>query len=194
MRKIDSVYENPFDNIMIKISESASGSFKKADMTPNDITTLSNIAAFITILLLVNAKYEWAAFVYVISYFFDCFDGFYARKYNMTSPFGDSYDHYSDLIKHVAIFYTLYYINPTKFNHVLPILVIAIFLCFVQVGCQEMIYDKKESDSLSFMRSLCLVKDTKDNDEIRNTLEKTRYFGCGTTVLLIVVIIIYYGY
>ena len=194
MRKIDNSYENPFDNMMIDLSESVSGGFKELDMTPNDITTLSNISAFITVLLLLNAKYNWAAFMFVLAYFFDCLDGYYARKYKMTSPIGDAYDHYSDLTKMIVIIYTLYYINPSKFNHVLPLIVIAVFLCFVQLGCQEMVYHKNESDSLNFMKTLCIVKDPKDKEEIKSILEKTRYFGSGTYILLLTVIIIYYGY
>ena len=35
----------------------------------------------------------------------DCLDGFYARKYNMTSQFGDYLDHLSDVFKTTCLFY-----------------------------------------------------------------------------------------
>ena len=193
MRKIDRSFENPLDNILISISDSMSDTFYNFGVTPNDLTTLSNITAFITILLLINAKYEWAAFAFLVSYFFDCFDGFFARKYSMTSKFGDLYDHYSDFIKNTATFFTLYYINPDKFMKVLPILIIAMFLCFIQVGCQEKLYDKNESDTLSFLKNLCVSKDS-DEEEIKKILQRTRFLGCGTFILTVMVIIIYYGY
>lgn len=44
-------------------------------MNPNMITTLSNVACIITILLLLNANYYLAAFFVLVSYYFDCMDG-----------------------------------------------------------------------------------------------------------------------
>jgi len=42
-------------------------------------------------------QFALSAFSYLISYMFDCWDGYYARKYNMESKFGDYYDHVSDM-------------------------------------------------------------------------------------------------
>jgi phosphatidylglycerophosphate synthase len=88
-------------------------------MNPNMITTLSNIACIITILLLSNANYYLAAFFILVSYFFDCAYGHIARKYNMVTVFGDYYDHNSDFVKIFAVLLTLYYINFNKFFKVL---------------------------------------------------------------------------
>lgn len=36
--------------------------------------------------------------LYILSYVLDCMDGALARRYNMTSPFGDWFDHLSDWV------------------------------------------------------------------------------------------------
>ena len=124
MRKINPEYENKFDNILINISEKIAPVFKKLNFTPNDITSLSNISMCITILLLLQLKYYWACLFLILSYFFDCLDGSFARTYNQVTDFGDKYDHYSDVIKSVLLIFVLYSLNPTKFMVVLPIIII----------------------------------------------------------------------
>ena len=42
-----------------------------------------------------------------MSYFFDCADGLYARTYNMTTQFGDIYDHSTDVIVFFGIAITV---------------------------------------------------------------------------------------
>ena len=69
MRKIPEKFENPIDNVLIDICEYVSPSFHKYGFTPNMITTLSNIAAIIVILLLLHAKYVWAAIFFIVAYF-----------------------------------------------------------------------------------------------------------------------------
>jgi len=111
MRKITCECENPLDNILINISDYMCPYAKKYNFTPNILTTISLIFCGISALLLLNNYYVLAAFTYLISYYFDCMDGHFARKYNMTSYFGDLYDHISDISKGILIFSTLYYID-----------------------------------------------------------------------------------
>jgi len=193
MRKIPFEYDNPLDNYFIYLSELTTPYAYKMGMNPNMITTLSNIACIITILLLLNANYYWAAFFILVSYFFDCADGHMARKYNMVSVFGDYYDHISDFAKIFAVLITLYYINPNKFFKVLPIIVLLFVLMSAHLGCQELLYDSDESYTLTFTKNLCPVA-TNNKNLIENTLKSTKYFGCGTFFLAMSIIIIYYAY
>lgn len=194
MRKIPYLYDNPLDNFLINLSDQVSPYAYKIGLNPNMVTTLSNLACIITIILLLQAKYYMAAFFLLISYFFDCLDGHMARKYNMMSVFGDYYDHISDLIKTIAVLYTLYYINPEKFFKIIPIILLLGILMCIHMGCQESLYDSDESESLKLTKQLCLVSDNKNKDMVKNTLLSTRYFGCGTSTLSMMIFIIYYAY
>ena len=194
MRKIPQEYDNAFDNLLIEISDKTAPYAYNLGMTPNFITTLSNISCIITVLLLFKAQYYWAAFFVILSYYFDCMDGHLARKYNMTTYFGDLYDHVSDVSKIILIFSTMYYINSQKFLKVIPILLLFLIFAFIHLGCQELLYDSDESLTLQYNKLLCPVKNPKNKKEIVDTLQSTKYFGCGTFFLALAISIIYYDY
>lgn len=191
MRKIPEEYENPIDNILIHVSDYLSPVFYKLGFTPNMITTLSNISCATGIYYLIKNKYELCSFFVFLAYFFDCMDGHFARKYKMTSKFGDYYDHFSDYLKYVAIIYTLYKTNTSKFFVLFPIFIISLLLMSVYLGCQENYHDGDHSDLLNFTKELCYVEDN-DDELLLNRMKYTKYFGCGTAQLIIVLAILYY--
>ena len=115
MRKIKCESENPLDNILLNICEYMCPYAYKYKFTPNILTTISIIFSMICALLLLYSQYYIAAFMYLISYYFDCMDGHYARKYKMITKFGDYYDHIADVIKIILILYILYHIDSIKF-------------------------------------------------------------------------------
>ena len=193
MRKIPTEYENPIDDILINICDNISPTFHSYGFTPNMVTTLSNISAIIVIILLLEAKYVWAAIFVLIAYFFDCLDGHIARKYDQVTLFGDYYDHISDTTKILAILFTMYWVNSEKFYKIIPIIIVAAGLSLVHMGCQEKYYDKLESDTLDFTKKLCPTKfDNKES--IEQTIKYTRYFGAGTFNMLLALSIVYYRY
>lgn len=194
MRKIPHIYENPLDNFLIQFSEITCPYIYSIGFTPNMITTLTNITCILTIILLLNANYYWAALSVMIMYYFDCLDGHMARKYNMVTVFGDYYDHISDLSKIIAILITLYYINPDKFYKIIPIIVFMGIMMAVHMGCQELMYENNESDTLEPTKQLCPVKNQNDTNILKKTLESTKLFGCGTFYITIVLSIIYYAF
>ena len=193
MRKIKCDCENPLDNILINISDYMCPYAKKYGFTPNILTTISLIFCGISALLLLNSNYLLAAFIYLISYYFDCMDGHFARKYDMVTKFGDYYDHFSDLTKVLLILYVLYYINSKKFFIIIPFIVLFMFLSFIHLGCQELYYDTLESETLSALKNLCPIYDKNDKTSIINTLGITRYVGTGTFTVCIILTIIFYG-
>ena len=194
MRKIHHKYENPIDNYFIELSDIASPYAYSLGLTPNMITTLSNVACIITILLLLNANYYWAALFFMLSYYFDCLDGYMARKYNMMTSFGDYYDHISDFIKIFTILATLYYINPQKFYKVIPIILLVCITSIIHLGCQELLYINNESHSLELTKNFCPVKNQNDIEQIKKTIDITKLFGCGTFNITLVLSIIYYDF
>jgi len=185
MRKIAREYENPIDNLIIDAVDMLCPAFKKLNFTPNGITTLSMIFGLLSIYFLYKGHPYLFGVTYFISYFFDCMDGHYARKYKMTSKFGDMYDH----IKDVLVLVLLLGVLILKYRQcVSKLYVVIIFtllwstlMCW-HLGCQEKIYDSDESATLSWTKKLC-----KDSSHIR----VSRYFGCGTAIILFIMSVIW---
>jgi len=194
MRKLPDEYENPFDVLLYKLSDYLCPFAKSLGLTPNWITTLSNIFCIITVILLLKSYYIFAILTFLISYFFDCMDGHMARKYKMFSKYGDMYDHVSDIIKSILIFCTLIYIDYKKFIIVLPIIIIALIGCNIQTGCQELYYDKNESPTLDICKNLCPVKNKNNIELLLNTLHYTRFLGPGTLIITTCLIFLYYKF
>ena len=108
MRKIIKEFENPIDNIIIDIVEKITPFLYRTGHTPNIITTYSFIFGLLSVHYLNKNDITKFVLFYMISYFFDCIDGFMARKYNMTTKFGDLYDHITDTIVFVLILGVVY--------------------------------------------------------------------------------------
>lgn len=191
MRKLPKNLDNPIDNILVDVADIISPFLKTLDMTPNAITTVALILALFSINSFVNHEYKTAAIFFFLSYFFDCVDGHFARKYNMVSQFGDYYDHAVDIFKGVVIysllFYTLY-INDQIL--VIIILILLLGLLFVHLGCQEKYVEatnnKISSEALSGLKLLC---PDQYNCKDKNVMQWTKFFGCGTAVLVTTLVI-----
>lgn len=192
MRKIKKCHENPLDNILINISDHLCPFFKKLGFTPNGITTLSLLFGLVSIFCLYKGWIWSFAILYFISYFFDNMDGHYARKYNMTSKFGDYYDHLKDIIVVIALIVVLIIRNrcSRKVWIISGIVVgIAFILMTAQLGCQEKIYKKTddpndESPSLSFTTNFCPFDPYEG-------CKYLKWFGCGTFILILIGTIVY---
>ena len=134
MRKIDEKYENPIDHIFLLISESLCPIFYSLNFNANGITTLSLIFGLISIYYLYTGKVIMFMISYIISYFFDCMDGHFARKYNQVTKFGDYYDHITDVIKMISVIYTLYYINSNIMTFLIIPMIILLFFTSMHMG------------------------------------------------------------
>jgi len=193
MRKIPHIYENPFDDIILNGVEYTAPFFYDNGFTPNMITTLSNITCILVIILLFKSNYWWAAFFLIISYYFDCLDGHIARSYNMTTVFGDYYDHISDVSKTIAVLISLYIINPTKFYNIIPFVIVFTIFGMIHIGCQEVYYNSNESESLEILQKLCPLPDNYTIDQLEKTLSFTKYFGLGSFYAVLFGSIVYYS-
>jgi len=189
MRKLPRDIDNPVDSLLVDIADIIDPYFKGINMTPNMITTLGLISALISIYLFCIKNYKVSAIFFFLSYFFDCVDGNFARKYNMITDFGDYYDHTVDLFKSIVmyglLFYTLY-VNNQILLIILLILLLALQL--IHLGCQEIYVEKtrKELSSyvLSELKPLCL-----DTSNEKNAMGYTRFVGCGTVALVTAIVI-----
>jgi phosphatidylglycerophosphate synthase len=190
MRKIPKKYENPVDNILISIVDKIQPTFYKIGFTPNMITTLSLLICGISIYYFYEKQYVKSALFFGIAYFFDCMDGHYARTYNMVTDFGDYYDHVGDILKHALLFYAMYEVNKGKLLELTPIIVIGTILTFIHLSCQELYYNKEESSTLGLLSYICPA----NKNNVEEYMEITRYFGSGLYTLLMMSIILIYGY
>lgn len=195
-RKLHPEYECIVDNWIYTIVEPLSVFFHNYDMTPNQITTLSLIAGLISIKCLYESircikcshlgyLAAFAAF-FSVSYILDCVDGYYARKYKMTSEFGDKYDHFKDWFINIAVIVVLYKYTTVGTTCTL-IIIASLFLSAVHMGCQECLYDKdndKHGCTLSLLKGLCPTCDSPED-----SLRYTRYAGMGSFVLIFIAVL-----
>ena len=183
-RKIPNSLENPLDNLLIELCEPTTKFFRLLGFNPNDITTLSFLFGLLAILFLYRNKPILSVVCYFISYFFDCADGYHARRYKMCTKFGDMYDHVKDITINITFITLLVSRNKHKLTSIQWILV-ALFFSFLIVGqilyfaSQERYYNKLHK--IPSLRWLGFLVKTKE-DAIK-TLKWSRYFGCGTFIL-----------
>jgi len=186
MRKIPRNLENPIDNVLIDISDKMSNFHKSLNFTPNTLTTFSLLFGLLSGAFFYKNYKILASLLFFISYFYDCADGFYARKYKMVSKFGDYYDHIVDMTKMTLIVSLMLYKDANKFLTIFPILLIIGFIMLMHMGCQEEMYSEEhECASLSLLKKIC----THDPE---NTMKITKYFTCGTFVIIFCFVIATY--
>lgn len=190
MRKLPICMDNPVDNLLVDIADIIDPYLKSIGMTPNMITTLGLISALISIYAFWYGKYKSSAIFFFLSYFFDCVDGNFARKYNMITDFGDYYDHTVDIFKSVII-YALLFCNLYTINQI-PIIILLVILLTAQLihfGCQEKYVEKTNNTISSYtlkpLKRLCY----SSLNNLEKTMGITRYIGGGTVVLVTSIVI-----
>ena len=184
--------ENPLDVVCLKIASDVSPLFRAMGATPNFITTLSVIASVLAIrsIYIGNAKGQFI-FWAVLSYFFDCLDGHFARRYDMCTKFGDYYDHISDWIYFIGIFYTAFVVRGLKpemkrYKTLIYGLLISVGLVtMIHMGLQEVLYqndENTESPTLSIFTGIA-NKVCKSPEEC---IRATRWIGVGTFIAVMI--------
>lgn len=189
VNKLPDALECPVDLVLLNFIDTHLDFYHHLGFTPNMITTLSIICGLGSAFSIYRHNYGLGALLFVVAYYFDCVDGKLARKYNMHTAFGDYYDHLGDMVKFIAVIYVLYFRKGVKLKShqrlFIPIIYVLCFLTFLQIGYQETIYARNESQSLSVFKYLASLDATP-----RDTIQLTRYFGNGTFILAFVLIII----
>ena len=190
-RKINSDQENPIDDILISLCDPLSDVLRRLFpwLTPNMITTVGMLFGFLTFYFILKHNYVLAFCMFWISYFLDCLDGYYARKYKMMSKFGDFYDHIRDVLVTGSIIILIFIKLQTKplkatFT-VMTLLFLFVFL--MHMGCQEKNSKIKDHNhSLSPLQNLCKQEEW---------IHQTKYVGNGTFILIlsIFILLLYVG-
>jgi phosphatidylglycerophosphate synthase len=180
-RKIESSIENPLDDIYIRLGASLEPTFYSLGLTPNGLTGISALFGIAAIYCVTIDAFAAAGLLTFISYLFDCFDGHYARAYNMVSDFGDWFDHIKDVIVGIGMIVAVM-VNGTLSWQIkawlLGVYGILTAASGVYFGCQEAIYSAQAgagSASLKPLRALC-------PDDANAAMKWARWFGSGTAV------------
>ena len=181
--KLHPSQENPIDILLAKLANSMKKNFHKLHFIPNHITTLSLIFGLMSVFLLYKDKYILSVVFFIISYFFVVLDGIYARTYNMVTKFGDYYDHLTYLLTNRLYIFMIIYKCKNRIK-LIPFLIILLFFAIglsIHFGCQENVYNSSESETLAIFKKLC-------NNKPDQKIKYTRFFGCGTIILVICII------
>lgn len=184
-RKLPRNLECPLDNILMDIAESMCPSFYKIGFTANGITTLSLITGLLSIYFIYKHQYKLGGIFWLLQYFFDDMDGLYARKYDMVTKFGDTYDHVKDALIYILLI--IVFIIQKKYFGIVLLFISLLFINFV-LGCQEFYYGKSESPSLTITKKLCPCKNRED---AINKMKYMRWFGVATWNVIIALYIFF---
>jgi phosphatidylglycerophosphate synthase len=187
VNKINEEYDNPFDVMLYHIIDSQLDWYHRHNFTPNMITTISLLTALGGVHVFYKDKYVLGGILFLLGYYFDCVDGKLARKYNMVTKFGDHYDHISDFIKVIALIIFGYLKSKSKKKFAIIFVIgLAIILCSMMFfQCQELIYNRNESSSLSFIQKIDLLKVNKYKDPNKRRqkcieyIHTLKYVGVG---------------
>lgn len=175
--KIPQSIDNPLDNVLYKFSDYMNPYFYKLNMTPNMITTLSSLFTLFATAAIIYNKPSLFVVLYLIAYFFDVADGSYARKYKMTSKFGDLYDHVKDIIGFCLICYIVFVRYRKSISPVVSaILGVFMILFFTHMGCEQR-YLNDNTSTLNLAKYLCPCHEKQD---IIGIMRWSRYFGPGS--------------
>jgi len=148
VNKLPDELINFIDIRLFKIIDKHLNFYYKINFTPNILTTFSLISALLSVYAFYKDKYLLSSLLFILSYYFDCTDGKFARKYNMVTKFGSYYDHISDVFKVILLFIIMYNKSKNKFKKIIiPFIILFIFM-MLYFECQEKIYCKYESPML----------------------------------------------
>jgi phosphatidylglycerophosphate synthase len=186
--KLPDYYDDPVDIFYKKYIDIINPHFKAAGMTPNMITTISLVFGLLACYLYYKSYYISAALSYIVSYFFDVMDGYFARIYNMGSVFGSYYDSISDNVV-VLLLFILFY-KKTSISLLAKLTIIFILAIYAvgtayQMSCQEKYV--KQTNEQHASEGLAFLDKIKCSDF--ENMRYSRFFGTGVSTLVIAVII-----
>ena len=148
---------------------------KDFGLTPNMITTLSLICT-LNCYMKINKNKKEAMFSYFLGYLLDCMDGMMARKYNMGSNFGMTYDLVTDTISNALILQLMFTKKNIPPNIKAMIAVMLIFLMllnsFNEAHCA---FEKTGNDNFYKIKKNQLKENTGFLKEIYLKIEESNY-------------------
>jgi len=183
-RKLPREYDHPFDSYILYPFSYIDKILYKLHVTPNMLTTASTLFGILCIYALYHSRFLEASIYCALYYMFDCYDGYFARKYNMITEFGDYYDHVKDLLFIIA-FSIVFLMNSNvskDFKYIILFIFIGLsVLSLKYFGCQEKYHKTPTATTKS------LLKWCADTSE----LSVLRFFSPTTLMTLLIVVLLY---
>lgn len=183
-RKVVPDYENPVDDALLRVVDLVCPVFRSLGATPNMLTAVSGVLGLAAVWAVQHGNLPAFAGLWMLSYFFDCVDGHYARRYDMVTEAGDWFDHVKDQAVAVLLVVVVHarYAVPWWAGGVLALAVLAAFSHF---GCQQRVYDPQDrgAETLDVLQRLCPSPDG------RSVIPYTRFFGAGTLQVVIIAVV-----
>lgn len=185
MRKIPKEVDNPVDNFIDNyFIENIHELVNRLGITPNQISIIGLFFGLLSVYYFYLDKYTISATLWLISYYFDCLDGYIARTYNQVTKLGDFIDHSSDILKSLLMVIIMYRKDKYKLLKIILILSIPFMLMIAHLGCQQRLKTTTEEETLDAFSYFC-----------PNTsyVKYYRYFGTGTVILIFSICILFWN-
>lgn len=182
-RKIPAALENPVDNLWLGAASRMAPALRATGHTPNALTTYALGSGALSLVALWHGHVSTFGALWLLRGFWDCADGYFARRYGMVTRVGDAYDHVSDTSTMLALLYVVHakYVVPPALWVGLAALLAA---QAVQLGCQQSAYDSGAGESLDAFRAAC-------PGQARSTLRWSRWLGHGTMQVALVAAVVW---
>lgn len=168
--------------IMRRICEPCAPILKSTNHTANLISTYGCIFMIGALYNLYNDNIFRFSTYFWISYVLDCLDGYYARRYNMVTKFGDIFEHVRDVLSLlfiVCICCYKYHVNM----QVIMITLIACGLTCINVACvQNRFVDRSYDETLDIFKCVCFHNRLHDI---------SMYYGVGMFMFTVQLLILY---
>jgi phosphatidylglycerophosphate synthase len=184
-RKLPPELDCPVDGFLLDIVDIVNPYFYILGLTPNILTLISALFGIFSSYCCYYNYHFFSSYLYFVGYFFDCADGNFARRYRMTSTFGDIFDHTKDNIVSFSLFGVLFY----KYS-LTPLTCFFIILFFVLFYFNNLYLNQQERYTSSEKSYFLSVFTLKSNI----SLKYLRYFGCGILNLYVSFVILFMGY
>lgn len=196
VNKIPDTLENPIDVLIYRHIDQHLALYKRLGFTPNGLTTLGLAFGLLAVYCVFRKYYVIGALLWFGAYYYDCADGKLARKYKMTSKFGDLYDHFSDMVKHAALVIVLvmHYVQTKQYKvmgGLLAFFAVVTYLMAAQMGCQERyVKNQQKRQQAKHSAFLAPLDYFIIADDCKKQMKVTRFFTPGTITLLLMCVIL----
>jgi phosphatidylglycerophosphate synthase len=196
IRKINQYAKRPIDiwtEISYWFSIRLVYLIRQSSITPNGLTVLAFVFSVLSAVCFLKSTRTWfifGAFLFQISYIFDCADGQLARYRKQFSPFGGWLDQVLDRSREFIIYLSLswgYYLR-TKDYWVWPIAIFALYATYMleyyaQQNCQHPGMTK-----VTDVNKSGLGEGKAQNSMIRDLIKKQHNFNIGEQTLLLIIL------
>lgn len=130
--------------------------FHATGHTANSISVYGTLFTFAAIWYLWKDDMLRFSIYFWVAYVLDCLDGFYARRYNMVTSFGDIFEHVRDVTS-LIIMMVICCINYTVTKPIIYLTMVSSLLTGIHVGCvQKHFINHDYTESLDFLKGLCI--------------------------------------